>query len=208
MTLATRTRDLISIGQSWLKEQLNQAEQLRPILAGAVVILFVVLIVTMIGIANDRTRNLHTAQIDLARLKQQVKEGSWTERKQQSETRKFQLRDRFWTAETAGLAEASLERWLRERVEALGARPDSIRIQRAAVGGNVDSNARNSLAGVQRMTAKLIMPFEPEALFDVLRSASTHDKFLVVDRLLIRSGRNALVEMDISTFVVLPEGGR
>jgi len=208
MTLATRTRDLISIGQSWLKDQLNQAEQLRPILAGAVVILFVVLIVTMIGIANDRTRNLHTAQIDLARLKQQVKEGSWTERKQQSETRKFQLRDRFWTAETAGLAEASLERWLRERVEALGARPDSIRIQRAAVGGNVDSNARNSLAGVQRMTAKLIMPFEPEALFDVLRSASTHDKFLVVDRLLIRSGRNALVEMDISTFVVLPEGGR
>lgn len=208
MTLATRTRDLISIGESWLKEQLNQAEQLRPILAGAVVILFVVLIVTMIGIANDRTRNLHTAQIDLARLKQQVKEGSWTERKQQSETRKFQLRDRFWTAETAGLAEASLERWLRERVEALGARPDSIRIQRAAVGGNVDSNARNSLAGVQRMTAKLIMPFEPEALFDVLRSASTHDKFLVVDRLLIRSGRNALVEMDISTFVVLPEGGR
>ncbi len=208
MTLATRTRDLISIGESWLKEQLNQAEQLRPILAGAVVIMFVVLIVTMIGIANDRTRNLHTAQIDLARLKQQVKEGSWTERKQQSETRKFQLRDRFWTAETAGLAEASLERWLRERVEALGARPDSIRIQRAAVGGNVDSNARNSLAGVQRMTAKLIMPFEPEALFDVLRSASTHDKFLVVDRLLIRSGRNALVEMDISTFVVLPEGGR
>lgn len=204
-SLDAQLKDAYATGREWLQGQLAEAKWLQPILAIAAVIFFVALIVIFAGAASTKAQQYRNAQIDLARLQQQLKDGSWAERKQQSETLKFQLRDRFWTAETAGLAEASLERWLRDRVESSGVRADSIRVQRAAVTSQGTSGA---LDGVQRMTAKLIMPFEPEAVFEVLKQAAANEKILVVDRLLLRAGRNALVEIDVTTYVVLAEGTR
>ena len=209
MTAADTTiRDAVTNAQRWLDKQFLQVERLRPMIAAASVVVFVIMLAVTIGIARQQGQNLSTAQTSLARLKQQISEGSWADRKRESETLRFQLYQRFWSAETAGLAEASLERWLRERIEKLGVRPDTIRVQRAAVTAAADTSANAPLAGVQRMTAKVIMPFEPEALIDVLSAAASFEKILVVDRLLIRGGRNALIEMDISTFVVLPEAPR
>ncbi len=209
MTTATTSfRGAVNNARDWLDKQLLQVERLRPMIAAASVIVFLALLTLTIGLARQQGKDLTAAQTSLARLKQQINEGSWADRKRESETLRFQLYQRFWTAETAGLAEASLERWLRERIEKLGVRPDTIRIQRAAVTAASDTSANGPLAGVQRMTAKVIMPFEPEALIDVLSAAASFEKILVVDRLMIRGGRNALIEMDISTFVVLPETSR
>lgn len=209
MTTATPSfRSAVTNARDWLDKQLVQAERLRPMIAAASVVVFLALLTLTIGMARQQGKDLITAQISLARLKQQINEGSWADRKRESETLRFQLYQRFWTAETAGLAEASLERWLRERIEKLGVRPDTIRVQRAAVTAAADTSATAPLAGLQRMTAKVIMPFEPEALIDVLSAAASFEKILVVDRLMIRGGRNALIEMDISTFVVLPEASR
>lgn len=209
MTTATPSfRSAVTNARDWLDKQLVQAERLRPMIAAASVVVFLALLTLTIGMARQQGKDLITAQTSLARLKQQINEGSWADRKRESETLRFQLYQRFWTAETAGLAEASLERWLRERIEKLGVRPDTIRVQRAAVAAAADSSATAPLAGLQRMTAKVIMPFEPEALIDVLSAAASFEKILVVDRLMIRGGRNALIEMDISTFVVLPEASR
>lgn len=209
MTTATTSfRGAVNNARDWLDKQLLQVERLRPMIAAASVVVFLALLTLMIGLARQQGKDLTAAQTSLARLKQQINEGSWADRKRESETLRFQLYQRFWTAETAGLAEASLERWLRERIEKLGVRPDTIRIQRAAVTAASDTSANGPLAGVQRMTAKVIMPFEPEALIDVLSAAASFEKILVVDRLMIRGGRNALIEMDISTFVVLPETSR
>jgi hypothetical protein len=145
----------------------------------------------------------------LARLELQIAEGSWSERKQQTATILFGLRERFWTAETAGLAEASLERWIRDRVEKAGVRADSIRIQRSPMPTSADSKATSSAnADLQRMTAKVIMPFEPNAALQLLADAAQNEKSLVVDRLLIRAGRNSLIELDLSTFLLLPDASR
>ncbi|MSO98463.1 MAG: hypothetical protein EXR11_09640 [Rhodospirillaceae bacterium] len=200
--------EVISQGRAWFDNQVAQTERLRPMLAAGAGIIFVALLAFTISLAQDSLRGLRASQLELARLNQQVNEGSWPKRRQESETLRFQLRERFWTAETAGLAEASLERWLRERIERLGIRPDTIRVQRAAVASANTDSSRQTLAGVQRMTAKVIMPFEPEALLQLIGAAASNEKLLVVDRLLIRAGRNALIEMDISTFLVLPEGSK
>jgi hypothetical protein len=210
MSAATRSiAAALETGRAWLESQTAQTQRLRPLLAAVAVVLLIGLVLTTANVANQRAIELKTAQTELARLAAEVKEGSWPARKQQSETLRFQLFERFWVAETAGLAEASLERWLRERSERLGLKPDSIRVQRANIAGTRDGESQfASMAGVQRMTAKVIMPFDPEALFQLLSAAADNDKILVVDRLLIRAGRNALIEMDVSTFVRLSEPAR
>lgn len=208
MEATTHIGSAISSARTWIEGQLSEAERLRPMLAAAAVVLFFGLLIAGFGVVSAKVQSLRTAQTELARLKQQMKDGSWAQRKQESETLRFQLKERFWTAETAGLAEAGFERWLRDRIEKQDVRPDNIRIQRSAVLSSSDNTASAPLSGVQRMTAKVVMPFEPEALMQVLREAATNDKIMVVDRLLIRSGRNALIEIDISTFAVLPEAAR
>jgi hypothetical protein len=208
MAMTGTLADAISQGRAWFDNQLAQTERLRPMLAIAGAAAYLALLLITISLAQDSLRGLRTSQLELARLKYQVNEGSWPKRRQESETLRFQLRERFWTAETAGLAEASLERWLRERIERLGIRPDTIRVQRAAVSSANTDSARQAMADVQRMTAKVIMPFEPEALLQLIGAAASDEKILVVDRLLLRAGRNALIEMDISTFLVLPEGSK
>ena len=55
------------------------------------------------------------------------------------------------------------------------------------------------------MTAKMVMPFEPDALFQLLNDTASNERIMVVDRMLIRGGRNSLIEIDVSTFVRLAE---
>ena len=201
--------DTLISWRDWLEGQLAQTQRLRPLLAGAAIIAILGLLLATIATANDRARSLHAAQLELARLTKQINEGSWTERKQQSETLRFQLFEKFWIAETAGLAEASLERWLRERIERQGIKPDSVRVQRTSLsGGRTDGITPSVLEGTQRMTAKVIMPFEPDVLFQLMNDAASSERILVIDRLSVRAGRNSLIEMDISTFVRLSEPSR
>jgi hypothetical protein len=51
------------------------------------------------------------------------------------------------------------------------------------------------------MTAKVLGPFDPAALTQVLADIVEADKFIVVDRMIIRAGANNRLEMDVSTFV-------
>ncbi|MBL8644552.1 MAG: hypothetical protein JNK21_11515 [Rhodospirillaceae bacterium] len=209
MSAQTSLDGLLQKGRTWLEENLGQSQQLQPLLAGVTGILLISLLVAMFGWSQASAKRLQTARTELARLEMQINEGSWSERKTQTDTLLFGLRERLWTAETAGLAEAGLERWLRDRIEKAGLRADSIRIQRAALTTNTDNKDKPSaLSGLQRMTAKVVMSFEPEAAVKLLTEAATSDKTMVVDRLLIRGGRNALIEMDVTTILSLPEASR
>ena len=201
--------DTLISWRHWLEGQIAQTQLLRPLLVGAAIIAILGLLLATIATATSRARSLHSAQIEVARLIKQIKEGSWADRKRQSETMRFQLFEKFWVAETAGLAEASLERWLRERIERQGLKPDSIRVQRTVLaGGRDEGTVQSALEGTQRMTAKVIMPFEPDVLFQLMNDAAGSERILIIDRLLVRAGRNSLIEMDISTFVRLSEPAR
>jgi hypothetical protein len=50
------------------------------------------------------------------------------------------------------------------------------------------------------MTAKVFAPFNEDALIEFLADVAESNKDIVVDRLTVRAGRNARVEMDVSTY--------
>lgn len=149
------------------------------------------------------------AQVDLERLRIQIESGSWHERKQQSQILKSLLEDRLWTAQTSGLADASFERWLRDRLNRYRVEPlQQIQVRRIPVGRQSQpGEAAQPLANVQRMTAKLVLPFNGATVAGLLADLADADKAVVVDRLTVRSGRNARVEMDVSAFYRSAEPG-
>jgi len=144
-------------------------------------------------------------RVNLARLKAQVESGAWSERKSQSHVLRSVLQDRLWTAETPGLAEAGFERWIRDHLANSKIEPQQIQIRRVPLVQSADAKSTGDtsgdpLAGVQRMTAKILMPFDEAALIAILADIAESNKVMTVDRLTVRAGRNARVEMDVSTF--------
>jgi hypothetical protein len=118
---------------------------------------------------------------------------------------KTQLDQRLWEAETAGLAEASFEAWIRAHIGKSGGEAQQIQITRSAVIGR-DGQATPALAGVQRMTAKVLTGFDPATAMQLLADILEANKIMVVDRMIVRAGANSRLEMDISTFVRTADG--
>ncbi len=56
------------------------------------------------------------------------------------------------------------------------------------------------------MTAKVIAPFSPDGLPRFMAELAEADKTVLVDRISVRAGRNARIDMDISTFYRAPGG--
>lgn len=146
-------------------------------------------------------REYDRAQTDKARLEATIKAGGWDERKQESQVLKSLLEERLWTAQTPGLADASFERWLRDRMGPHKLEPITpIQVRRTPLVRQAPIGEESPLSTVQRMTAKLVIPFDGSALSQFLADIAEADKAIVVDRLLVRSGRNARIEMDVSAF--------
>jgi len=143
---------------------------------------------------------LDTAKTSLARLQAEVTGDAWPKRVEDSHALKIQLNNRLWQAQTAGLAEASFDTWLRNHFGKNGAQPQQIQITRSPAVDR-DGLANPALSDVQRMTAKVLAPFDPAAIGRVLADIVEADKIIVVDRMILRAGTNNRLEMDVSTFI-------
>lgn len=146
-------------------------------------------------------RDYERVQIDKARLEAQIEAGGWEERKQQSQVLKSVLEERLWVAQTPGLADAGFERWLRDRLTPHKLEPIApIQVRRIPLVRPTQGGEESPLSNVQRMTAKLILPFDASGLVQFLADIADADKAVVVDRMIVRSGRNARIEVDVSAF--------
>jgi len=181
-------------------EMTERAKALVAVLGG---VLILSVWIGVAGLADSGEQRLKRAQADLALLQNQVEFGSWADRKKQSLAVKVNLESRYWTAQTPGLAEASFERWIRTHLTRAKSEPQQILIQRSVVSGSDLDPAASDTAAMQRMTAKVLMPFQPTALLAFLETAAENNRIAMVDRLIIRTGRGARVEMDISTVIRL-----
>ncbi len=179
-------------------------------LVGGIGLILVLSITVAVANAADRTkREYRTAQIAYERLKTQVETGSWAERRAQSQALKLTLEERLWLANTPGLAEAGFERWLRDRLTRYKAEPQSISVRRVAVTPTTnDQQSQDPLANVERMTAKIMMPFNQASLIGFLDDIAESERAMVVDRLIVRAGRNPRTEIDVSTFYPARDKGR
>ena len=189
--------------------ELARSDRAKFMLGGIGLILVLSLTIAVASAADRTKREYRTAQIAYERLKTQVETGSWAERRAQSQALKLTLEERFWLANTPGLAEAGFERWIRDRLTRYKTEPQSITVRRVAVSQQTnDKQSRDPLANVERMTAKIMMPFNQEGLIGFLDDIAESERVVVVDRLIVRAARNARTEIDVSTFYPAPDKGR
>ncbi len=182
--------------------------RLKVLLVGATTILVFSAFIGLNSLVESVENRQVRSQIDLERLKEQIETSSWEERQNQSQVLKSILEERLWTAQTPGLAEAGFERWLRERLAQHHMEPQQLQIRRVPVTAEPDAGvAEHPLAGVQRMTVKILVPFDQTGLLGFLADISSGNETLVVERLIARSGRNSRIEMDVSAFFRSQERG-
>jgi hypothetical protein len=197
-TLITTITELRAQFDARFGHQLVLTERAKiGMLTGGVLLILATLIGLYTWVGKIET-NYHNQQFDLAKLKAQVESGAWSERKNQSHILKSVLEDRFWTAETPGLAEAGFERWFRDHLNR-GVEPQQIQVRRSPLVRRDDASADERIASLQRMTAKIIMPFDEPTLISLLADIAANPKTMMIDRMIVRAGTNARVEMDVST---------
>ncbi len=196
-----RGRDLFGQFMERYGQDLVLTDRLKMLLAAAVLTLVLSALLGLSAVVDQLETRHGRVQVELARLSEQIESSSWQERQQQSQVLKSVLVERLWTGQTTGLAEAGFERWLRERLTRNKMEPQQLQIRQVpALPQTESSDPQHPLAGVQQMTVKILMPFDQPGMLGFLSDISTAEKVMVVDRLIARTGRNARIELDVSTF--------
>ncbi len=141
-----------------------------------------------------------STQTNLVRLKAQVTTDVWPARKEQSRFLKSLMEDRLWSAQTPGLADAGFERWLRDHLTRYQLEPlQQIQVRRIPL-TRPGAPTTDSLSSLQRMTAKILLPFNGDALAGFLKDIAEGEKTIIVEHMNVRAGRNARIEIDVSAF--------
>lgn len=187
-----------------ISQEMVSNERLILMLGGAGVLIMLSALYGFWIMAGHMRGQLSTSKTGLARLQAEATGDAWPKRLETTQALKTQLSVRLWDAPTPGLAEASFENWLRTHFSRSGGEPQQIQITRSPADGR-DGQANPTLSGLQRMTAKVIAPFDQSVVVDVLADAAESDKLIVVDRLIVRASTNSRLEMDISTFIRVGE---
>ncbi len=186
--------------------ELLVSDRVKVLIAAAGIVLFLFTLFAMHQGVTSLERRYVKAETDSVRLRKQIETNLWQQRKQESQVLKAVLVERMWTAQTPGLAQANFERWLHERLARYRIEPQQP-IQIRLVGSSRQvpgGGAKDPLSDVQRMSTKIVLPFDQQALASFLADLAESDKAVVVDHLNVRSGRNARVDIDVSAFYYSP----
>lgn len=185
------------------------SDRLKTLIAAVAVILLLSTLLGLHQLVGSLESHYVRAQTDMTRLQNQIRTNLWQDRRQQGQVLKSVLQERLWTAPTPGLADAGFEKWLRDRMGRYKMEPtQQIQIRRVPVSRAAAASpgaVPDKLSEIQRMTAKIVLPFDPQGLSNLLADIAEGEKTMVVDRLSVRAGRNPRVEMDISAFYWSPE---
>ncbi len=190
-------------------KDLVMSDRLKAMVAGVAAILLLSSLLGLHQLVSALERHYVRAQTDMVRLQSQISTNVWKDRRQQSQVMKSVLEERLWTAATPGLADAGFEKWLRDHMGRYKMEPtQQIQIRRVPVSraaAPAPGAAPDKLSEIQRMTAKIVLPFDPQGLSNFLADVAEGEKTVVIDRLTVRAGRNPRVDMDISAFYWSPE---
>ena len=199
MNLSDTFTPLVERFRRHVSQEMVSNERLVLLFAGAVVVVVLVFIGTVWGLTSSKRAELVRSRTALARLQAEVTGDAWPKRLETTQALKAQLAVLIWDAPTPGLAEADFDSWIRNRFKKFGGAPQQITITRSGVAR--DGQPSPTISALQRMTAKVIAPFDQAVVTQLLADIAEADKLIVVDRLIIRSGANSRVEMDLSTFI-------
>jgi len=195
--------------QGPLITEIQNNKRLLWLFSALCLIIYISILVTL----NSQLDLSHTvfqeSRNELRRLEAQTTNTSWSNRLTDSRNLRFQLTNKLWEAQTPGLAEANFERWIRDGLSKGNMEARQVVVRRSPFNQQsvLSSATSNMDESMQRMTAKIITQLDPGGLIQFLAEAAEYEKWVLVDLLVIRTGRNPRLEIDVSTFLRVQETG-
>lgn len=195
--------------EGYLRDLLNRARFKLPepgrlgwMLAALAGVIWLSLVLTLSDRIDVAEAKRNSVAADIARLKAMTSDNSWDQKAQEARALRVMLEGRLWKADTPGLAEASFEAWLRDVMKRRGIDVQQIQIARVPLTTETNPNASaDLLTGLERMTAKVISSFRSRGTVEASADIAEYEKSVMIDRLVIRTGPNARMEMDVSTII-------
>ncbi|MEQ9112548.1 MAG: hypothetical protein RIF37_13715 [Rhodospirillaceae bacterium] len=186
------------------KAELRANERLKWLVLIIGCLLYIGPVIYLENLSSKTKAETQSSQAKLAQLKAQVSETRWPERAAEAEQFVSQLEQRYWPGDTPGLAEAGFERWIRTNLERHGMEVRQVQLSRGPV-ANINTNSE-TLSSLQHIRAKVLAPLEEVGLIRFLNDTATSQPWVIVEKLMIRPGRNARVEMDLMTVFKIRDG--
>ena len=176
----------------WLRDNLATFRS-RFLLVGLAFTLAVGGLTVLDGIDTKLQRMLAEAQAQLGAIEHLSDSDTWRERRAETDLLRVQAEGRLWEAESDGLAQANFQAWILEQANHAGMGQLDIRT-------SINPNVNNPLK-LRQLTAQVTGRFEPNGLLTLLRSISSNDRLLVVNRLEVQTVPFPHFEMLLGTFL-------
>lgn len=190
---------LYGLARGQLEAELSTNPRMKWILLLLAGCLALAIIVSVMRVGAALETRVEQTRDELVSLRKIAKETDWPQRLNDTRLLRSQIEDRLWVAETAGLAEANFETWLRSVFVSSEMSPRRLSVQVAPIGKADDVY----LGDILQLSARVVIPFSRDGLIKFLRTASTYQKVVVVDELVIKTGRNPGVEMQLFAPVIV-----
>ena len=186
--------------------ELRNNQRLQLMSLSGFIILYLLILSSLFNITNQTIKDLQDIIFESSQLKSQIGKQNWSEREEESKKILGQLKSGLWAGETPGLAEADFEAWIRKNLKNNGVDVRRVQLTRAPVDNDLMLSEEERVRGIQRIRAKVITPLKESGLVKFLNIASQNDSWVVVEKLIIRAGRNDRIEMELSAFYLPKEG--
>ena len=186
--------------------ELRNNQRLQLMSLSGFIILYLLILSSLFNITNQTIKDLQDIIFESSQLKSQIGKQNWSEREEESKKILGQLKSGLWAGETPGLAEADFEAWIRKNLKNNGVDVRRVQLTRAPVDNDLMLSEEERVRGIQRIRAKVITALKESGLVKFLNIASQNDSWVVVEKLIIRAGRNDRIEMELSAFYLPKEG--
>ena len=187
-------------------EEIKNNRRLQLISLSGIIIIYFLILSSLFNTTNKSMNDLQKILFESSQLKSQIGKQNWSEREEQSQKLLNQLKGNLWAGETPGLAEADFEAWIRRNLKNNGVDVRRVQLTRAPINNDLMLSEEERVRGIQHIRAKVITPLKESGLVKFLNIVSQNNSWVVVEKLIIRAGRNDRIEMELSTFYS-PKGG-
>ena len=142
---------------------------------------------------------------EIDRVRPLMREKAWSGRADDARQQLDALRSMLWPASDLGLAEASMQDWVRATAGKAGLSIRELAVSRPVAAGTViAASGPTAAAGPQPVRVRLVVDLNRLPLMGFLAELARNEKVVVVDRLMLRpAAQPALVEIELRALVAL-----
>ncbi|MFL2770088.1 MAG: hypothetical protein ACJZ9F_03670 [Rhodospirillaceae bacterium] len=184
------------------RSELQSNDRLKWMLMGGAFVIYLSLVGFLIRQSNDARQDYIVGRNQFLRLGQQASEIGWLERATKAEDLVDTLDTQFWPGNTTGLVEAGFERWIRQNLDKYDTEVRQVLLTRGPAIDDEMDLIPGPLGSAVKIRAKVIGPLNEAGVIQFLNDAGNHTSWIIVERLIIRDGRQPRFELDMSTYAL------